>query len=267
MAECQRISKLRCFSCNRNRPWSAMLKKLAVLNIRMTDSPVCKEASGIIKCCCLNKKSCNCSMNVSLTYNRNSLFVQKSVCCTWHNSNLTLQLVPALDCSCLAAIFLNQVLHGNLQGCYILKFIIFNTDFHVLSAVLNNLCNLCSFCFCFLHLICQLWHWDWGQLDVEFLKKFTLVAHGGPELVWSCGNLKDSHVAEGFYYITDSHEITKSTLEYWIIQSAVCHVCKWNAESSEDFTCCKKSALCITKTNTVLVWSLIKRSPQKNRYI
>ena len=178
MAECQRISKLRCFSCNRNRPWSAMLKKLAVLNIRMTDSPVCKEASGIVKCCCLNKKSCNCSVNVSLTYNRNSLFVQKSICCTWHNSDFTLQLVPALDCSCLAAIFLNEISHRNLKSSYVLKLIVFYADFHVCTAILNNLCNLSSLCFRFLHLICKLRHWDRSQLNVEFFKKLTLIAHG-----------------------------------------------------------------------------------------
>ena len=178
------------------------------------------------------EKSGNCTVNICLTYNRNSLFIEKCVCCTRHNSDLALQLVPALDSSCLTAVFLNKISHSNLQSCYILKLVVFYTDFHILAAVFYNLCNLCSFCFCFLHLICQLWHWDWGQLDVEFLKKFTLVAHGGPELVWSCGNLKNSHVAEGFYYITDSHEITKATLEYRIIQSAVCHVCKWNTESS-----------------------------------
>ena len=45
MIECQRVSKLRCLFCNGDRPWSAMLKKLAVFYIRMADGPVSEEAS------------------------------------------------------------------------------------------------------------------------------------------------------------------------------------------------------------------------------
>ena len=90
MAECQRISKLRCLSCNRDWPWSTVLKELAVLNIRMADGPVCEEASCVIKCCCLNKKSGNSTVDICLADNRDSFFVQKGICCTWHNSDFTL---------------------------------------------------------------------------------------------------------------------------------------------------------------------------------
>ena len=57
---------------------------------------------------------------------------RQGICCTWHDSNLALQLVPALDCGCLAAIFLNaRCSHRNLKSSYVLKLVVFDADFHV----------------------------------------------------------------------------------------------------------------------------------------
>jgi len=122
--------------------------------------------------------------------------------------------------------------HGNLKSCYVLKLVLFDADLHVVTAVLHNLLNLCLLCFCFLYFIGKLRHRDRCKLDVEFLKKLALVAHGCPEIKRSCGNLKNTDIFECFNYITDSKEIFDSSLEYRVIQSAVCHVCKRNTESS-----------------------------------
>ena len=122
--------------------------------------------------------------------------------------------------------------HGNLKSSYVLKLILFDADLHVVTAVLHNFLNLCLLSFRFLYLISKLRHRDRCKLDVEFLKKLTLVAHSCPEVERSCGNLKDADILECFNYITDSKEIFDSSFKYRIIQSAVCHVCKRNTESS-----------------------------------
>ena len=75
MIECQRVSKLRCLFCDGNRPWSAVLKKLAILYVRMTDCPVSEEASCLAHASCLYHKSCDCTMDICLTYSRDSLVI------------------------------------------------------------------------------------------------------------------------------------------------------------------------------------------------
>ena len=77
MAECQRIGDLWCFSCHGDRPWSAVLQKLTIFDIRMADGPVCKEASGISHSCCLYHQCGDRTVNVSFADNRDSFFVQK----------------------------------------------------------------------------------------------------------------------------------------------------------------------------------------------
>lgn len=89
------------------------------------------------------------SVDIGLTDNRNSLFVQQGVCRTRHDANLTLQRVPALDRDGIAGIFCSQVLHCNLQSCYIFQFFRFDLYAHIGIAVRNDVCYLGSFCFYF----------------------------------------------------------------------------------------------------------------------
>ena len=89
------------------------------------------------------------SMDIRLTDNRDSLFVQKGVCCARHNADLTLQGIPALDGNRIAGIFCSQILHGNFQGRNIFQLFRFDLYAHIGIAVRNDVCYLGSFCFCF----------------------------------------------------------------------------------------------------------------------
>ena len=206
-------------------------------------------------------------MDIRLTYNRNSFFIQQGICGTGHDSKLTLQLVPALDCPCLTSVFCDQIFHGNLQSSYIFQFFILDLNNHIAAAVVNYFCNLCSLFFYFFHFICKLGHGNRRKLDIEFFQKFSLIAHGCPEIKRSCGNLKDPHIFEFLYHIAYSHKIPDPAFKYRIIQAAVCHVGKRNTEASQNLSGSKKSALCITKPHSVFIRTLVKRPPQKNRNI
>ena len=54
---------------------AAMLKKLAVFYIRMADGPVSEEASCFAHTCCLYHKSCDRTVDICLTYSRDTLVI------------------------------------------------------------------------------------------------------------------------------------------------------------------------------------------------
>ena len=204
-------------------------------------------------------------MDIGLTDDRNSLFVQQRVCRTRHDANLTLQCVPALDRDSIAGIFCSQILHRNLQSCYIFQFFRFNLYAHIGIAVRNDVCYLGSFCFYFFHLRSQFRKRNRGKLDVKFFQQLALVAHGGPEIERTRSDLKDSGVAEGIYHITYSKEILDAALKFRIGQTAVRHIGERNTKTAQHFSGCKQAALAVAETHTVLIRSLIARSPEEYR--
>ncbi len=113
MIKCQRICKLCLFSGNGNRPGSAVLQKLSVGNVRMADGPVRKKASCLIHAGCLYHQRGDGSVNICLTYHRNSFIIQQRICSAGHNSQLTLELIPALDSHSFASVLFNQIFHGH----------------------------------------------------------------------------------------------------------------------------------------------------------
>ena len=204
-------------------------------------------------------------MDIGLTDNRNSLFVQQRVCRTRHDANLTLQCVPALDRDGIAGIFCSQVLHCNLQSCYIFQFFRFDLYTHIGVAVSNDFFHLAALCFYFFHLRSQFRKRNRGKLNVEFFQQLALVAHGRPEVERTRSDLKDSGVAEGIYHITYSKEILNATLKFRIGQTAVRHIGERNTKTAQHFSGCKQAALAVAETHTVLIRSLIARSPEEYR--
>ena len=242
-----------------------MLKQLAVLVVRVAHRPVCKEASLIIQAGSLYHQRCDGAVDIRLTDNRNSLFVQQGVCRTRHDADLTLQCVPALDRDGIAGIFCSQILHRNLQSRYIFQLFRFDLYTHIGVAVSNDFFHLAALCFYFFHLRSQFRKRNRGKLDVKFFQQLALVAHGGPEIERTRSDLKDSGVAEGIYHITYSKEILDAALKFRIGQTAVRHIGERNTKTAQHFSGCKQAALAVAETHTVLIRSLIARSPEKYR--
>ena len=242
-----------------------MLQQLAVLVVWVTYGPVSEEASLIVHTCCLNHQRGDCTVDIGLADNRDSLFVQQGVCCTRHDADLTLQRIPALDRDGIAGIFGSQILHRNLQSCYIFQFFRFDLYTHISIAVCNDFFYLAALCFYFFHLFGQFRKRNRGKLNVEFFQQLALVAHGGPEVERTRSDLKDSGVTEGIYHITYGEEILNAALKFRIGQAAVCHVGERNAKTAQHFSRCEQAALAVAETHTVLIRSLIARSPEEYR--
>ena len=204
-------------------------------------------------------------MDIGLTDNRNSLFVQQGVCRTRHNADLALQCVPALDRNGIAGIFDSQVLHRNLQSCYIFQLFRFYFYTHIGIAVSNDFLYLGALCFYFLHLFGQLRKRNRGKLNIEFFQQLALVAHRGPEVERTRSDLKDSGVTEGIYHITYGEEILDAALKFRIGQTAVRHIGERNTKTAQHFSGCKQAALAVAETHTVFIRSLIARSPEEYR--
>ena len=76
---------------------------------------------------------------------------------------------------------------------------------------------------------------------------------------------KSNGVTEGIYHITYSKEILNATLKFRIGQAAVCHVGERNAKTAQHFSGCEQATLAVAETHTVLIRSLIARSPEEYR--
>ena len=72
-------------------------------------------------------------------------------------------------------------------------------------------------------------------------------------------------MAEGIYHITYSKEILNAALKFRIGQAAVRHVGERNAKTAQHFSGCEQTALAVAETHTVLIRSLIARSPEEYR--
>ncbi len=137
----------------------------------------------------------------------------------------------------------------------------------MVSAVLNDLINLCFFFFYLFYLIRKFRHGNRRKLNIEFLQQFALIAHGCPEIIRSGGYLQNADAPECLYYITDCQEIPDSTLKYRILQSAVRQIREGYLKSAEYLTCSKQSALGVTESCSVRLRSFIQRSPQQHGYL
>ena len=242
-----------------------MLQQLAVLVVRVAYRPVGKEASLIVSAGSLYHQSGDGAMDIGLTDNRNSLFVQQGVCRTRHDADLTLQRVPALDRDGIAGIFCSQIFHRNLQSCYIFQFFRFNLYAHIGIAVRNDVCYLGSFCFYFFHLFGQFRQRNRRKLNIKLLQQFAFVAHRGPEIERTRSDLQDSGMAERIDDVADGKEIFDAAFKFRIGQAAVRHIGKGDLESSEHFSGCEKSTLAVAETNTIFIRALIARSPKEYR--
>lgn len=147
--ESQRVGELGLDGRAAAGPRAAVLQQLAVLVVRVAYGPVSKEASLIISAGSLYQQSGDGAVDIGLTDNRNSLFVQQRVCRTWHDADFTLQCVPTLDRDGIAGIFCSQVLHCNFQSCYIFQFFRFDLYTHIGVAVSNDFFHLAALCFYF----------------------------------------------------------------------------------------------------------------------
>ena len=72
-------------------------------------------------------------------------------------------------------------------------------------------------------------------------------------------------MAECIYHITYSKEILDAALKFRIGQTAVRHVGERNTKTAQHFSSCKQAALAVAETHTVLIRSLIARSPEEYR--
>ena len=207
MVKGQRVGKLWLFLGNGYRPWAAVLQQFPVLNIRMADSPVSEEASLLSHSSRLYQQRGNGSVNIRLAYDRDSLFIEDRVGRARHDAKFCLKRIPALDRSCLAAILVDQLFHGDRKGSHILHFVVLDLYFHVFTDVRDHFRNLGSLFLDRLYFFCKFRHRDRRQLDIELLQKFTFITHRGPEVKRPGRDLKDPDIAECLYHVAHRQKV------------------------------------------------------------
>ena len=253
------------FLCNRDRPRTAVLQKLAVRDVRMADRPVRKEASGSVIGRRLNHEGCDRAVNIGLADDRDTLLIEDGVCCARHDAELVLQRVPALDRAGVAVVLSDQIFHRDRKAGDIRELLVRDIDCHVLPAVVHCLADTRVLRDGMLHSRCQLRKRDRCELDVELLEKLALVAHRGPEVVRSRAHLQNPDVPERLHNVAHRKEVPHAALEDRIGKAAVREIRERNAEPAQNLACRKEAALGVTESPSVLIRALVERAPQKHR--
>ena len=106
-------------------------------------------------------------MDIRFTDHGNPDFIEHGVSGTRHDTEFTLESIPALDGTGVTAVFFHQSFHGDVQAGYVFDFVVFNADIHVGADVSNGLVDFRLFGFGLGDGFRQFRHRDRCQLNVE----------------------------------------------------------------------------------------------------
>ena len=235
-----------------------MLQQLAVLVIGMTHGPVGEHAAVTAQVGGLDHQRGDSAMDVGLADDGDAHLVEDCVGGAGHNAQLVLQGVPALDGAGVAAVLLDQALHGNGESCDRRNLVLGDADLKAVTNVGEHGCHGLLVSLGVAHGLDKLGHGDGRKLDVELLEQLALVAHGRPEIERTGGHLQDAGVLESLDHVAHGQKVPDAALELGIGQTAVGHVGEGNLEAAQDL------AGAIAQTGAVGLGALVARTPQQH---
>ena len=203
-------------------------------------------------------------MDVGLAYDGDTHLVEDGIGGAGHNAQLVLQSVPALNGAGVAAVLLDQALHGDgktgdrgdlVLGDADLKAVV-DVGKHGGHGLLVGLGVADG--------LDKLGHGDRRKLDVELLEQLALVAHGRPEVERTGGHLQNAGVLEGLDHVAHSQKVPDAALELGVGQTAVGHVGKGNLEAAQDLAGGEQAALAIAQAGAVGLGALVAWAPQQH---
>ena len=245
-------------------PGTAVLQQLAVLVVGMANGPVGEHAAVTAQVGGLDHQRGDGTVDVGLAHDGDTHLVEDGVGGAGHNAQLVLQGVPALDGAGVAAVLLNQALHGDGETGDRGDLVLGDADLKALVDMVEHGGHGLLVCLGVAHGMDKLGHGDGRKLDVELLEQLALVAHGGPEVERAGGHLQDAGVLEGLDHVAHGQEVPDATLELGIGQTAVGHVGEGDLEAAQDLAGREQAALAVAQTGAVGLGALVARAPQQH---
>ncbi len=178
-----------------------MLQQLAVLVIGMAHGPVGEHTAVTAQVGGLDHQRGDGAVDIGLAYDRNAHLVEDGVGGAGHNAQLVLQSVPALNGTGVAAILLDQALHGDGKTGDRGNLVLGDADLKAVVDVGKHGGHGLLVGLGVTHGLDKLGHGDGRKLDVELLEQLALVAHGGPEIERAGGHLQDAGALEGLDHV------------------------------------------------------------------
>ena len=230
----------------------------------MTHGPVGEHAAVTAQVGGLDHQRGDSAMDVGLADDGDAHLVEDCVGGAGHNAQLVLQGVPALDGAGVAAVLLDQALHGNGKTGHSGDLILGDADLKAVGNVGEHGCHGLLVSLGVAHGLDKLGHGDGRKLNVELLEQLALVAHGGPEIERTGGHLQDAGVLEGLDHVAHGEEVPDAALELGIGQAAVGHIGEGDLEATQDLAGGEQAALAVTQAGAVRLGALIARAPQQH---
>ena len=241
-----------------------MLQQLAVLVIGMAHGPVGEHAAVTAQVGGFDHQRGDGAVDIGLAYDRNAHLVEDGVGGAGHNAQLVLQSVPALNGTGVAAILLDQALHGDSKTGDRGDLVLGDADLKAVVDVGKHGGHGLLVGLGVAHSLDKLGHGDRRKLDVELLEQLALVAHGRPEVERTGGHLQDAGVLEGLDHVAHGQKVPNAALELGVGQAAVGHVGEGNLETAQDLAGGEQTALAIAQARAVGLGALVARTPQQH---
>ena len=175
--------------------------------------------------------------------------------------NSPLQGVPALNGGGIAAVLLRESGDRHLQRGNGLKLLILYLDLEVLAAVGHDGSDLRAFGLGSPDFPGQLRQRNGGELDIELLQQFTLIAHRGPEIKGAGTDLQNADAAEGLDNIAHRRKVPDAPLKRGILQTAVAKIGERHTEAAQHLAGGKQAALAVPQADAVFIRPLVPRPP------
>ena len=263
--EGQRIGELGLDGRAATGPGAAVLQQLAVLVVGMADGPVGEHAAVTAKIGGLDHERGDGAVDVGLADDGDTHLVEDGVGGAGHNAQLVLQGVPALDGAGVAAVLLDQALHGDGESSDRGNLVLGNANLKAVGDVGKHGGHGLLVGLGVAHGLDKLGHGDGRKLDVELLEQLALVTHGRPEVERTGGHLQDAGVLEGLDDVAHGQEVPDAALELGIGQAAVGHVGEGYLEAAQDLAGREQAALAVAQAGAVGLGALVARAPQQHR--
>ena len=262
--EGQRVGELGLDGRTAAGPGAAVLQQLAVLVIGMAHGPVGEHAAVAAQVGGLDHQRGDGAMDIGLAHDGDTHLVEDSVGGAGHNAQLVLQGVPALDGTGVAAVLLDQALHGDGQSCDRGNLVLGDADLKAVVDVGKHGGHGLLVGLGVAHGLDKLGHGDGRKLNVELLEQLALVAHGRPEVERAGGHLQDAGVLEGLDHVAHGQEVPNAALELGVGQAAVGHIGEGNLEAAKYLAGGEQAALAIAQAGAVGLGALVARTPQQH---
>ena len=206
----------------------------------------------------------NGAVDIGLAHDGDTHLIEDGVGGAGHNAQLVLQSVPALDGAGVAAVLIDQTLHGDSEPCNRGDLVLGDADLKAVANVGKHGGHGLLVGLGVAHGLDKLGHGDGRKLDVELLEQLALVAHGRPEVERTGGHLQNAGVLEGLDHVAHGQEVPDAALELGVGQAAVGHVGEGNLEAAQNLAGGEQAALAIAQAGAVGLGALVAWAPQQH---